>query len=86
MGRQRGAASTVLAKTAFFARAGARPGKVAALRSATFSRASAEVVAAAVMTLSLPLSLPARAARDFFARLTVLSTFAPFFEPWRGSV
>jgi hypothetical protein len=38
------------------------------------------------MNLSPSLSLPARAARDFFASLTVLSIFEPFFEPWRGSV
>ena len=41
---------------------------------------------AVAMNLSPSLSLAARAARDFFARLTVLSIFEPFFEPWRGSV
>ena len=86
MGRQRGAASTVLAKTAFSARAGVAPGKSYRCATRLSPGLRRGVVAAAVMTLSPSLSLPARAARDFFVRLTVLSIFEPFFEPWRGSV
>jgi len=66
MGRQRGAASTVFAKTAFSARGRRRPGKVVSLRYSTFSRAPPGCVVAAVMTPSLSL-LSARAARDFLA-------------------
>ena len=85
MGRQRGAASTVLAKWPFFARAGVAPGKLPRC-ARQLSPGLRRGVVAVAMNLSPSLSLPARAARDFFARLTVLSTFEPFFEPWRGSV
>ena len=75
MGRQRGAASTVLAKTAFFARGRRRPGKVVSLRSTTFSRAPPGCGCAVAMNLSPSLSFPARAARDFFGGRAVLNDF-----------
>ena len=66
MGRQRGAASTVLAKTAFSARGRRRPGKVVSLRYSTFSRAPPGCgCGGGNESLSLSLSSCARSARFF---------------------
>ena len=72
-------------KTRVFRARRRRPGKVVSLRSTTFSRAPPGCGCGGgndPPSLSL---LSARAARDFLAGGPFLSSFAPFFEPWRGA-